>query len=375
MKPRLYLDTQLIDDEVRINQALDAVEKYSITPTSFTFRKFFDTLEQNWFMDEYCAGNHKVLRYALDPRYINVDLTQHMVLNEETKTIDLKSQVSESSKSGSTSSKYTLNEVRAVELHSIEKMLLQRAIDYLLSGSDRTVLLDIFARDKGTVKMVNNNQCEIHTILLYKNPIDERGTHEVLVIDPSNFMFSSHLANESNGLHNEGLSKIVTLHKRIEIYKPKNNENVGPNGGQYRDCIDIAVKLAFMLDKAGTLSLEDIAKLDAVRAISNNNAIDDNFVGRDCSVRVKQNSNPDVIKAFYEVEKVLNIITNVRLQLLATRDNVYDQLLANDADNELVIPKLVQHSQDCAAQISNVLDKMNESLVSLIGNDGGNYEK
>jgi hypothetical protein len=59
------------------------------------------------------------------------------------------------------------------------------------------------------------------------------------------------------------------MHK---IYAPKHNAKKGPDKDSYRDCIDLAAKLAALLDldPGNYLSVDEVMKSNAVLLVSNN---------------------------------------------------------------------------------------------------------
>ena len=86
---------------------------------------------------------------------------------------------------------------------------------------------------------------KVHTVLLYKMP-----DNQVLIIDPSNSEYTQHFVlghnkNLIEKIAGEGVISLVAPSKIIQIYKSPNGMLPGSAANQPRDCIDIAVKLAF----------------------------------------------------------------------------------------------------------------------------------
>jgi hypothetical protein len=167
-------------------------------------------------------------------------------------------------------------------------------------------------RDKeGVVKL----PAEVHSVTLYKNPTDAVGNSEVIVIDPSNFTYSSHLSNpdilspgdkSTSHVKHANLSTISTFHKSIQIYKPAEKKPVGPAMDQYRDCVDIAVKTAFQwFDATYTI---DVTKIDQELVVIklSNTGVDESFSVTDAPVRVKQSTSTHHVNAFYALEASLS---------------------------------------------------------------------
>jgi hypothetical protein len=156
-------------------------------------------------------------------------------------------------------------------LHECETILIEKA----LSENERVILVDIFARnDDGTIKLQGENP-ETHTVILCKG-----NEGKILVIDPNNSSFSSHLATQYN--KGAGLEVAPSLCK---IYQPVNKDSIGTSINSSRDCIDIAIKLAYKLsaldsEKIGFKSnspeiFTTHEMKDIVKDISNNSKYDD----------------------------------------------------------------------------------------------------
>ena len=135
-----------------------------------------------------------------------------------------------------------------IKLTDIENDLMDNAVNYLETTNASSVLVDVFKREKsGSGKI--DDITDTHTVVLYNTGNKKQ------VIDPSNPTFSCHLANyDVNKL-------IVDYSDKIKIYTPPNKDSeagkipfnkygsvTGLNEDQYRDCSDIAVKLAFVLN-------------------------------------------------------------------------------------------------------------------------------
>lgn len=149
-----------------------------------------------------------------------------------------------------------INSAKYVTHTEVEKKVFKEAVEYLLADeSHRTVLVDIFERDLvgGELKLRDNST---HTVVLYRNPKpDKDGKTQIVVIDPSNSEFSLHLSSELNDdiiqeLGKGDLGKYpITIIAALESYRIYNVSGVkGRGSDQFRDCVDIAVKIAFYLN-------------------------------------------------------------------------------------------------------------------------------
>ncbi len=260
--------------------------------------------------------------------------------------------------------------------HPLELFLLEDAVQYLKVNATKTaILLDILVRDdEGKIIMDSSKKPEVHTIVLCKTP----KTNEYLVIDPSKVSHSSHIAGI--GIHERDFSIIIP--KISDIYTgPK--DKIGPKPDQFRDCIDIAVKLAFGFEamQGNSLDSESLASHEVVQMVSNNPDLDKvapTFV-TDIPLRVKQRSDLKIIKQFYEVEKLLSLdyqllkvlCSKSRVELESTlKDSIQSQVFSEDRD---VLRALFDEHTSLAVQFSQDFDKKVDHVMELIGistNDG-----
>jgi hypothetical protein len=285
------------------------LHKRSVTPTTLEKVIFEKSDEDLYYKEYYEHKGNEVLRFAINDSKLNVEQLKEEGLS-----------VFESSKENRVPSIKT-SVYKAIDtqniLHAkVEKFLVQEAISYLLNNKDtKVVLIDILARSIDQV-IFENGIPEIHTVLLYKNSATEN-KHEVVVIDPSNFFFSSHLSNDDmlSSLKHDAFKKITTRHDQIQIYSAPDKNNIGSSPEQWRDCIDIAVKLAFVLDKEACkkdkplefIDLNTITKeYDFIQIISNAPNIDKSIKFQDVSCRIKQASDVNKMKQFFNIEKVFD---------------------------------------------------------------------
>jgi len=127
-----------------------------------------------------------------------------------------------------------------------EKLVVNEAINHLKNF--KTVLVDFFVRDADNIIQLDKQGIpEVHTVVLYNQ------NNKFLLIDPSNTIFSYILA----GAHPDIL---LCINEQMQIYKPISSDKIGPNPDNWRDCIDIAVKLSFALN-----SNKDIIKINTIK--------------------------------------------------------------------------------------------------------------
>ena len=76
------------------------------------------------------------------------------------------------------------------------------------------------------------------------------------------------------------------------------NNITGASSDQYRDCIDIAVKIALGINAKDNIDFANIIKLDVVKEITNNPELNANIIDLDAPVRIKQSTDSFVRKNF-----------------------------------------------------------------------------
>jgi hypothetical protein len=203
------------------------------------------------------------------------------------------------SSAASTASK---TEMKVKLQHPLELFLLEDAVQYLRVNTTKTaILLDILKRDdEGKITIDSNNKPEVHTVVLCKTS----KTDEYLVIDPNKVSHSSHIAG--TGIHDRDFS--IMIPKISDIYTgPK--DKTGPKVEQFRDCIDIAVKLALSFEAKGNpIDQDRLDTNEVVQMVSNNADLDKAIlkVTGEKAVRIKQRSNTESIKKFHQIEIILD---------------------------------------------------------------------
>jgi hypothetical protein len=194
------------------------------------------------------------------------------------------------------------NYVEKGVLHPYEEALFIEALNYLKEVEsaesymktegkgyypNNVVLVDIFDRSSG---FINKGYSQTHTIALWKKKADE-----IILIDPSKISYSDHICvnlgkllnikvnscNVPEGVIYGSMGK-ETGYSEYNIVSPKP-----------RDCIDIAVKVAFELNEQQVLhnSLED-ALNNTMKQISNQKVLAPHMnLVKDIFVRTLQSSN------------------------------------------------------------------------------------
>jgi len=122
----------------------------------------------------------------------------------------------------------------------------------MLTHRQQTAIVDIFERelDTGEIK----DELKTHSVLLCMVNRESEDILDIVIIDPSYSVFSWHLSNNyMNASLDEirvdypNLGKIEPPKSAFKIYVP-GSENIGFGKNKFRDCVDIAVKIAFYIN-------------------------------------------------------------------------------------------------------------------------------
>lgn len=375
----------------------------SITPTTFESREFTEDNSDLWFIDQFVYNNNNVVRFGIN----NLSSNTISALTEERICISNTTTGAESTTKSST--KYTKADAALIQLCNLENVLLNKACSYLLNNeATRAVLVDIFVRvnggpSNGDIQSTDNIP-EIHTVVLYRNPSDtieecleskyteptSSTAYGITVIDPSNFIFSSHLSNFVPSVTDPSDNllpfTISTIHKTLQIYQPA-TKDTGPNFNQYRDCIDVAVKIALGLnntsDPIKLLTYEDIKTCHIIQNLSNISGIDTNIINTkpQLTIRIKQTSDTKIVDLFNKLEHLisneLEIISKLdpRVGPLDNKNEVIKVLSDEGLNSWGTISGLYQCNIQCNAVIANltayIMDELKHrdtEIVSIMGN-------
>ena len=220
--------------------------------------------------------------------------------------------------------------IKAISPTDIEKDIVNNAIEYLKHTDNKTVLVDVFPRvlketadnKVGTIDLTKG--IENHTALLYKI-LDNK----ILIIDPNNPQFSAFLQNVSPDIIQSSYRADDKIYTRAG--------NSGPE--TWRGCIDIAVKLAFVLNNSQTnyLDILSIIKSPEVKLITNNPIIDDNiFYSKSHPVREKQTSDFEIVMLFNNNLKQKAELFNKQQDFLNNAKEQADKKLLNMFEDALI---------------------------------------
>ena len=214
---------------------------------------------------------------------------------------------------------------------------------------NNVVLVDIFARENdGTIKKTGNGEPETHTVALWKK---ENG--KIILIDPSNVGFSSGLISSLQFLARNrkaykstnieqlkpNVAQLDEKHQEVsvqpikvtgnKIYKPDEFEQVkvGRLATNSRDCIDIAVKIGFVLNDFQSRGIK-FSELESamISQITNQNTV----LGK-----IKR-MNPKTIKNVLASEDFRKISRGLRSSTPQTREKTVKK---RDSELEKAKPK------------------------------------
>ena len=220
-----------------------------------------------------------------------------------------------------------------IKISSVEKLIIETAIDYLNQTDTPTVLIDVLIRDNEG--KITKDKDKTHTVVLYTQNNGYFVTDaEFFVIDPSNTTFSSFLANSTN--------KIETGYGIKKIYQPPATDQVGPNSDQWRDCCDLAVKIAFGFNQEKpTLEFDSeanfaksLAQTYTIKSLTNSQTINSSLRDEliEYPVRIRQASDNDLIKTsnnkFDLIDKTIKDMSKFKSIHQPTSDK-YEKVLNN----------------------------------------------
>jgi hypothetical protein len=311
-KPKLTINTKEITEgeifKSFYNEITNEKTGYSITPTTFKGRNFFKSPDEAIFTEEYGFKENSVTRFGINIHNegFSEQLKKELVEHNEI----LKKEVEKDNETKSITNISGIEKYKTfskhIQLTKCENHILQEAIKYMNTEKQKVVLVDTFPREtsqdkgtKATAGRIDLKKLDIHTVLLYK--VDEG---KILAIDPNNPMFSTHLNKY------EGIETLCSTDEKYKIYSSPKDSMKGFALDKYRDCIDIAVKLAFVLSKNPYKSLDEIMKSKFVEFVTNNSKIDKLAFKESELIRKKQSSDIEkIIECYQEMLKISTLET------------------------------------------------------------------
>ena len=265
----------------------------------------FSSTPQKWFFIE--ENTEGIKRYGIDPIFCKEVLPKDSKqdIDDQSSTQDGKSSTS---KQQSTTKKI---------LHPIEVFLLSEALKSLPNDKG-VVLVDIFERDNRSGKVNPDKKVQnvplVHTIILYKE------AEQITILDPTNSKSSKHLAIDINEILwqiNNYFNLSSEPSSQGQQYYQSPGPNTGPHPNQFRDCVDIAYKLATIIMKSGfpdtPENVKELTIWDPILQITNNPSYNELLTQdfKENALRIRQTSNEECRKKFNEqLERISNLESN-----------------------------------------------------------------
>jgi len=266
-------------------------------------------------------------------------------------------------------------------LHPLETLLFKEAVGFMLAQKTKSILIDIFERDKkdGGIE-IEKDKSKTHTVILCR---EDFNNSNFLIIDPSNSEFSKHLGmlGVNNVLSTE-LEKEINIFVSPVNYKIyQQDKEIGTECAfnKFRDCVDIAFKLAkkFNLLKDQKISFNSNEKDNivfnekeanlVVKAITNNKVFDTDIDKSLCTekfldypFRGKQLNDEITGKKIYDKEsnvfKVVNDkVKNLKLSILSKTQAIEEMnYILNNIKN-------TSQTKDFLKKVEKAYNLMNEA--------------
>ena len=239
-----------------------------------------------------------------------------------------------------------------IKLTVLEEQIATYALNYLSNNATKVVLVDVFPRgikanDKGLID-TKEKVIDTHTVVLYNTG------DKILVIDPNNPQFSGHLANFS-----KQIEATYTPNDKYKIYSRPEKTKTGYDKNEWRDCIDVAVKLAFGLNNDPNVykSINEVMSSGSIKLITNNSVIDKFFPDiKNVSFRSKQSSDLEIIK---NKNKVFEILWNKKIESEKNQLSVFTPIIKSIQDSLKVTQDKLQES------INNIKNNYEQELSGL----------
>lgn len=346
-------EKELKDFAVEFDAKIDRLGKYQqLVDVYEKFLKANSGLEL-YCREEYVNSSSSVFRFG-----INVDpLTEHQ--SRELASIFDKTAAIKSGSVSSAASRKAMDYPHI--LHPLEVFQIKEAINHCTTVGAKvgvkTVIVDIFERNEdGSINIGGDKKPGIHSIVLYKQG------NQVLVIDPSNSDFSKHIAYNADVIYGyDSPGQISVPYLPIKIYSPYGP--VGPNPSEYRDCTDIAIKLAFGLNKhVVPIDMRKLRELSVVQEVTNQVDINDCLVfdAKKTPARMRQ-ATDDMTRD--KIEKLMVSIDRQSDCAKSYKRNDLEKKMAQDCKACFQ----VEYPYDKYADSVAALEALHKSNIGLIG--------
>ena len=363
-----------ITPRTHVERDFSATELVSFQNTSTSHSVYDYYVDRYEHRDGTNALINKALRFGINHYQDNLKNTLDTHNNNNAKklvAVEEQSKLSKTSKGTSTTPAdpriQQMQDLKnAGQLTDIEKNIATGAISYLDSDPNiHTVLLDIFARDSKTgqikfeQKQITASSTidipEIHTVVLHKQKSLSGSNNDYLVIDPSNATFSHVLAEANDHIR-------LCFNKKFQLYTKDNSGSSGNQINQWRDCVDVAVKLAFQLDFINK-TLGEQLKLDEIDSSHNLYKINYDALKNSHSIKAVTNQQ-NILKMLPEEAENIPLRQNQSSDTKIARKTT-EFLKGIKLIHEELLDKLTK--QDCALAHA----KQKQSFVKILNDISG----
>jgi hypothetical protein len=183
-------------------------------------------------------------------------------------------------------------QLQELDLHPIERFLLDKAICYLNTNQSRhVVLVDILALEDDGFTKIKAMELETHTIVICK--FQDR----FYLIDPTTKKFSERI---SKAYTNPSVK--VTNYSIDDFYRTKGvvtgySSITDLNSNSYRDCIDIGVKIGIVLEEGFATGMDFEKAFAAAKGMLSNSEKNSDYLvkkGDNPVIRAMQSTNKDI---------------------------------------------------------------------------------
>lgn len=224
-----------------------------------------------FYVDNYTDGVRNVTHFGIN--------TSSQSVQQEITSIQLVTKlpsIADSSRCPAQQQVQSLQKLRQeaiTQLIKSEKELVKFALQTCQTGE--AVLVDFIKRDANGKIDNSQSKPDIHTVVLFEQ------NSKFLIVDPSNAEFSRILMGADDNI------RVLCTNKPTQIYK--RNGDPGPGHDKWRDCVDVAVKIAFGVQRAlshhepllevkeldqasniGIIDLKSFTKCFVIRDLTNN---------------------------------------------------------------------------------------------------------
>ena len=274
---------------------------------------------------------------------------------------------------------------RSPDYKTKEEDVLRKAINYLMDPSmkpygnpsaDNVILVDVFVWEKDMVEF-KDGQPEFHTVCLCK-----QSDIKLILIDPSDILKTSKQISAITKTIAPGIS-IDPINfgsknpKEVKFYAPPNGlistPAIGRQEGDRRDCIDIAVKIAFVLIEAqkdsrpladALLDVSGLSNQDVNGKLNIKNASKGTLIrGLQCSSRQVRDT---VIKLFQNSEDIYKYVAPIKhedLEIIHGSQEKYREIVSKLEKSLKAVGRLSLRGFQKIVDLHRILEDFNREML------------